>query len=820
MIGSVGRIVILVAGLGALILAGCPELLPAPVCDFNATPVTGVAPLTVAFANTSDYQNLPPQRFAWVFGDGDSSITEHPTHTYTTPGVYSVFLSVTTKGGEAQLLREDFITVEAPTQPPVPVCDFDATPKAGDAPLTVSFTNTSDLGGEALIQAQWLFGDGASSAEENPSHTYVQPGTYSVHLRMNTAGGSSELLREAYITVEAPASTLAPVIHLLGAAETHVECGNPYVDSGAIAFDHAGAEIPVEATPDLINTSGPGTHTIIYRAVDGDGLMAPPVTRQVIVADTTPPVVDLEDSFFVAECGTHSNFPGGTAFDTCAGPLEVTLVDSVTLDTPGFAVAQYEAMDPSGNVGSASLLVAVEDTTPPLLTLVGGNGTAPYGGAYREQGYIVAESCDKYPQVKYAPAEIDTKTIGARERTYYAIDADGNRSAELTRSIAVVPPCEGGSGWSTEGQGDFGGRDMALLGLRNCGMLLATTHTLYSYAYQTSLYRFSAEGDVLWRTDHNLGETANTRLFEAPGGEILMAGMRDPYSYYYSGYKPFLAQFTSNGSLLATRDNFFPDAADAELTDAAMLSDGSIVVVGYVWDDSSWDYESVVMKIGPLFAEIQWTQRLSELGAAVLNGVTATSDGNIVVVGSREDGYSDATGISAKLDPEGNILWQREIDRSFAGLGAPVEYDVSRTVRVTSDLDGGCIATGYIYNWVDYYEIISVFAVALDDAGNRRWATVLSQGEDDEPENIVRLLDGRYAITIKAYTYSYGYENRLFLVDNTGASRVQTAPGSGFFRDLGLAPLNDGGLATVQIVDPYYTGIKTYSLEELQHWGE
>lgn len=66
-------------------------------------------------------------------------------------------------------------------QPPVPVAG--ATPTAGPAPLVVSFSSTGsfDPDGDPLVLS-WVFGDGATSTQSNPSHTYVTGGIYSAIL--------------------------------------------------------------------------------------------------------------------------------------------------------------------------------------------------------------------------------------------------------------------------------------------------------------------------------------------------------------------------------------------------------------------------------------------------------------------------------------------------------------------------------------------------------------------------------------------------------------------------------------------------------------
>ncbi len=79
-----------------------------------------------------------------------------------------------------------------------PSADFSADPTSGDAPLTVGFTDASE--GE-VESWEWDFGDGGSSTEQNPEHTYLQPGSYSVSLTVSGPGGSNSMSMEDYIDV-------------------------------------------------------------------------------------------------------------------------------------------------------------------------------------------------------------------------------------------------------------------------------------------------------------------------------------------------------------------------------------------------------------------------------------------------------------------------------------------------------------------------------------------------------------------------------------------------------------------------------------------
>jgi len=82
--------------------------------------------------------------------------------------------------------------------PPAPEADFSGSPTSGTVPLTVSFT---DLSTNSPTAWQWDFGDGGTSTEQNPSHTYVLAGIYTPSMTATNAGGSDTETKADYITV-------------------------------------------------------------------------------------------------------------------------------------------------------------------------------------------------------------------------------------------------------------------------------------------------------------------------------------------------------------------------------------------------------------------------------------------------------------------------------------------------------------------------------------------------------------------------------------------------------------------------------------------
>ncbi len=93
-----------------------------------------------------------------------------------------------------------------------PKADFYAEPTSGSAPLTVTFHDISTGNPERWL---WQFGDGATSTDQNPIHTYTYNGVYSVTLTSDTPAGESMMVKKNYITISEPTQIIVPDDHSL-----------------------------------------------------------------------------------------------------------------------------------------------------------------------------------------------------------------------------------------------------------------------------------------------------------------------------------------------------------------------------------------------------------------------------------------------------------------------------------------------------------------------------------------------------------------------------------------------------------------------------
>lgn len=137
----------------------------------------------VKFTNTSK----DATSYAWDFGDGKSATEEHPEHTYTSNGAFTVTLTAENKDGKST--KKD--TVDINTRNP-PVANFTFAVDKGK----VTFTNASTH----AESYTWTFGDGKTSTEVSPVHQYSANQRYTVKLTAKSSLGEHAAEKEVNIT--------------------------------------------------------------------------------------------------------------------------------------------------------------------------------------------------------------------------------------------------------------------------------------------------------------------------------------------------------------------------------------------------------------------------------------------------------------------------------------------------------------------------------------------------------------------------------------------------------------------------------------------
>jgi len=147
--------------------------------SFLPTDGSGCPPLTIQF---EDLSNGNISSWFWSFGDGSFSTEQDPEHIYSSSGIYSVTLQVTTSEGCESTSQIPSIVNVYPT----PNASFTTDPSIVDEyNPNVVFTNYST----GSIGYFWNFGDGTYSNLTNPEHTYPYAGIYLVVLSVENEFG-------------------------------------------------------------------------------------------------------------------------------------------------------------------------------------------------------------------------------------------------------------------------------------------------------------------------------------------------------------------------------------------------------------------------------------------------------------------------------------------------------------------------------------------------------------------------------------------------------------------------------------------------------
>ncbi|MEO6315888.1 MAG: PKD domain-containing protein [Chitinophagaceae bacterium] len=185
------------------------NITPAEI-QINTLPVSGCAPLN--FTPSYSVKSLfAITGYAWNFGDGSTSTAQYPSHTYNTPGIYTVSLTYTTADGCTGTINYPN-AVKAGQKP---VVAFNASPTNSCASTPIVFTDNST---GTLTNWLWNFGDGITDTGRNPVHLYNDTGYFNITLIVGNNGCSDTLKKPKFIYIKPPVAKFA----------TDLQCSDPF----------------------------------------------------------------------------------------------------------------------------------------------------------------------------------------------------------------------------------------------------------------------------------------------------------------------------------------------------------------------------------------------------------------------------------------------------------------------------------------------------------------------------------------------------------------------------------------------------------------
>ncbi len=236
------------------------------------------------------------------------------------------------------------------------------TPTSGQSPLTVNFSGSAS-GGAAPYTYQWTFGDGGSSASQNPSHIYASSGRYTATL---TAVDGNRTSATATVSVAADATIDSVLTAYIGASSV----------TGQAPF-----------TVTFTGSANGGSAPYTYSWVFGDGGTS---------ASQNP-------SHTYASAGTYAIRL--TVTDRTATTANYDLIVNATAQAPTALNASYVASPP---VGQAPLPVRFAATAS------GGSGPYSYRWAFGDG----STSTSQNPEHIFAAGGTYSVTLTVRDRRF------------------------------------------------------------------------------------------------------------------------------------------------------------------------------------------------------------------------------------------------------------------------------------------------------------------------------------------------------------------------------------------------------------------
>ncbi len=159
-----------------------------PTASFSYSPDNPEVGESIQFTDGSTDSDGTIESWSWDFGDGSTSSNQNPTHSYSSEGTYTIELTVTDDDGLKDSVTKD-VTVY---KEQAPTADFSYSPTSPKVDENVQFTDGSTDQDGTIESWSWDFGDGSTSNNQNPTHSYSSEGTYTVKLTVTDDDGLTD----------------------------------------------------------------------------------------------------------------------------------------------------------------------------------------------------------------------------------------------------------------------------------------------------------------------------------------------------------------------------------------------------------------------------------------------------------------------------------------------------------------------------------------------------------------------------------------------------------------------------------------------------
>ncbi|NIN65976.1 MAG: PKD domain-containing protein [Anaerolineae bacterium] len=261
-----------------------------PTAAFDWSPLTPQEGASVSFTDLSTDPDGPEDivSWSWEFGDGGTSVAQHPTHTYADDDVYTVNLTVTDSAGNSDKASASITVLDVD-----PVADFTWSPPTPLEGEVVTFSDQS-VSYDSIVSWAWdLDGDGlVDSTAVSPTWTYAAAGDYAVTLTVSEADGDvdsqSHTVEVTSLAPPVASFTFQPAEPIVGETVTFDASGSYDPDGRIVSYSwDFGDGTTGSGVTAAHSYEAAGTYSVTLTVTDNDGLSGL-VSEDVIVSPPPP----------------------------------------------------------------------------------------------------------------------------------------------------------------------------------------------------------------------------------------------------------------------------------------------------------------------------------------------------------------------------------------------------------------------------------------------------------------------------------------------------------------------------------------------------
>ena len=263
-------------------------------------------------------------------------------------------------------------TLASAEVPEPPVADFSANITSGYAPLSVLFTDLF----ENATEWNWDFGDGATSIEHNPVHTYSAAGNYTVNLTVSNSNGTDSKLATITVLAKPSNADAAPFAYITNDGDNTVSVIDTATNTVTATVNVGSGPVGVAVTPD-------GTKVYVANGGSNNVSVIDTVTNTVTA---TVNVGSIPRGVATSPDGTKvyvANYGGNTVSVINTATSTITATVTVGNHPFGVAVTGTKAFVTNDIDKTVSVIDTATDTVTATVNLVnqypGGVAASPDG---------------------------------------------------------------------------------------------------------------------------------------------------------------------------------------------------------------------------------------------------------------------------------------------------------------------------------------------------------------------------------------------------------------------------------------------------------